>query len=313
MGGAHAFLATPTFLWVGLTLALYCMCIDTAMDVMPCMLPPLPPVEDVDSWMVRTILNTPISNGLAILIGCTNSCKPDQKPLEGVKTDLKTLWRTFAEQLLFTTLCLNDPSREVVKKVLKHTSELNKNAIMLPKTWKRIVITFSGHGDKEHLFTKDGQIHLREDMVNPLQAIEAEELALIPKLFFVDACRGSGIDRGVPVVDVSWFTNMDQGPVARGGGSRVPSRGNCHLAYSTLLGMKSFEDERGGFWMQILLEELTDPQNIDVIIEGIMTKVRKRLISRCGGERVPHYQQPVCESTLWDEVKLLKEAYGMLN
>ena len=252
--------------------------------------------------------DTPISNGLAILIGCTNSSK-HKEPLGGVVRDLVTLQLTFSETLLFTTLCLNNPTVEHVKKVVRCTSELGEDAIVLPEKWRRIVVTFSGHGDEEYLYTKDGCMCLREDIVKPLQAMKAEKLAGLPKLFFVDACRGLDTDEGVHVPNLSWFSESP--PVARGGGGRVSSTGNCFIAYSTLFGMQAFEHSNvGGFWIQTLAKELANSENVDKTIQDVMTRVNKELNKICDMRKMA-IQQPVTESTLIEDVKLLQEAWGM--
>lgn len=259
-------------------------------------LPCLPAPDGIDSWMVEAINRTPESNGLAILIGCTKSCKHKGERLNGVVKDLSKLISTF-EQLMFTTLCLDDPSVEIVRGVIDYTSKLNETAIMLPENWRRIVLTFSGHGNDKHLLAKDGEIDFRQDILLPLQALKAKNLACIPKLFFIDACRGNEVDTGVFI---------PRGVVARGGRT-VPSEGNYFIAFSTLLGMQSFENSfRGGLWMQILSEELINPDNIDKDID-LVTRIVNKKITEIGNT---HLQQPINHSTLNDEIYLLREATG---
>ena len=200
--------------------------------------PPLPPVNCIDTWMFQAMKDTPISNGLAILIGCTNSSEHVKEPLGRVVRDLATLQLTFSETLLFTTLCLNNPTVEHVKKVVKYTSEL-----VLPEKWRRIVVTFSGYGNMEYLYTKDGRMHLIDDIVKPLQA---KKLA---RLFFVDACGE--------------FEELNY--------DHQPPTGNCFIA------RLPFDSLREGFWIQTLARELTNMSNIDETIQGVMTRVSKEL------------------------------------
>ena len=225
--------------------------------------------------------------------------------------DLETLQLTFSETLLFTTLCLNNPTVEHVKAVVKYTSELGATAIMLPEKWRRIVVTFSGHGDEDYLYTRDGRMRLRDDIVKPLQAMKAEKLAGLPKLFFVDACRGLEENKGVHVPDLSWLS--DSPPVPRGGGHQVSSAGNCFIAYSTLQGMQAFEHSNvGGFWIQTLANELTNLENVDKTIQDVMTAVNRALINYCNKKKMA-IQQPVNQSTLTEDIKLLQEALGKLS
>ena len=262
-------------------------------------LPRLPTPHTIDSWMFEAIRKTPVSNGLAILIGCTTSFNHKEK-LCGVVKDLRKLISTF-EQLMFTTLCLDDPSVEIIRGVIDYTSKLNEDSIMLPNSWRRIVVTFSGHGTDKYLLAKNGEIDLRQDIVLPLQALKARELACIPKLFFIDACRGDKEDTGVFIDNAL----VPRGFVARGGRT-VPSEGNYFIAYSTLLGMKAFEDGlHGGLWMQLLSNELVSSENIDKDISVIATIVNKKI-----AEIDSVVQQPVSRSTMRDEVHLLREAIG---
>ena len=263
-------------------------------------LPSLPPVDAIDTWMAEAIANKRYpTNGLAILIGCTKSVK--HKPLQGVVKDLAQLIYTF-DRLMFTTLCLNDPTVAHIKEVIKLIAQLDISSLRKPRTWQRIVVTFSGHGDSTYLYTKDGHIDLRTDLVRPLQADKATQLALLAKMFFIDACRGDETERGV---DISWFKDNI---VARGGDAinRVPSGGNCYIAYSTLVGMKAYEVSKNGrLWMQLLSRELLSDDNI----QGIVTEVNRKMITACNVNGIA-VQQPVSESTLWDQVKLQKEAEG---
>lgn len=266
-------------------------------------LPHLPAPHAIDSWMCEAIRRTPVSNGLAILIGCTSSCNHKDK-LRGVVKDLQTLNSTF-EELMFTTLCLDDPPVETIHRVIDYTSKLNEDAMKLPENWRRIVVTFSGHGSNEHLLAKDGKIDLRQDIVLPLQALKAKKLACIPKLFFIDACRGDKEDIGVIINEAF----RPRGIVARG--ERQPSEGNYFIAHSTLLGMKAFEDSsRGGLWMQILSNELINPDNIDKDIALITTIVNKKIMEIVSALQKPISQQPISKSTMREEIYLLREARG---
>lgn len=275
-------------------------------------LPLLPPPEKaaILSWMMDTVIRPSecnFSNGLAIIIGCTNSCKRDHPPLKGVQADLHNLMKTF-KLLKFMILCLDDPTTEHIKNVIACTSDLKRNGIKLPDSWRRIVVTFSSHGDEKFLYARNSYIDLKEDIIIPLMPENAKELAEIPKLFFIDACRGPDVDEGV---DISNLFHR-QGPVARGS-ERVPSRGNIFIAYSTLLGMRSFEwPVKGGYWVLMLCEELVNEENIHITIPDVMTRVNRKLIDFSNIHDIP-LQQPEFKSTLSDDIKLLKEAMGMYN
>ena len=261
----------------------------------------LPHVDKLDTLLVSEIrARSHLTNGLAVIIGCPNSCKKTQQHLSGAVQDVIRGRDVFQNQLMFVPLCLLDPTVKHIRTLIKILSQLNTNAVMLPERWRRIVVVFSGHGDEgDVLYTRDGCVSLRNDLVEPLLAINAPELARIPKLFFIDACRGGVEDQGV---EISWCET----PVARGG-QTIPSKGSYLIACSTMPGMKSYELGGGGLWMKLLMKELVDPDNEDVSIVDIMPRVNKRLTAACNQYYLP-IQQPLMESALADDIKLLKEA-----
>lgn len=275
-------------------------------------LPSNPTVSDLDGWFSRAIRETPISNGLAILTGCKKSyARKDQKLLQGVSRDLESLEQTF-KNLMFTVVCLEDPSSQQIKKVMKHISRFDKEGLELPKSWRRIVVTFSGHGERqgEHncLCVKDGCVDLQADVVDPLLPENAIHVAQLPKLFFVDTCRGDKLDDGMEII--VWPREQPEGYQSRGS-SRVSSKGGFLLAYSTLVDHQAFEDSKsGGIWMQLLCNELVNESNIDKSILDVLTQVNIKMEKLCSENGKP-MQQPILKSAINVEIKLLKEAQGI--
>ena len=261
-------------------------------------LPALPSILQLESWFCSAVRETPVSNGLAIIIGCTSSFQ-HQEPLYGVKKDLTALLMTF-RRLMFATLCLNNPTSSLIKEVIQHVSRL-----AIPGSWKRIVVTFSGHGKRNCLCANDDSVDLQKDIVNPLLPERARSLAHLSKLFFIDACRGPDFDPGI---EITW--QSPGGVVARGGQTRVSSRGGNLIACSTLKGMQSLEaNTTGGFWMQLLASQLVDESNIEKTIYDILTRVNEHLEELClKFDWV--MQQPEFNTTLNRDVKLLYEALG---
>ena len=221
--------------------------------------------------------------GLALFIGCMNSSDPKQDFLPGVERDLDLLRETF-RQIGFDTIEMRDPDGEDIIAVLKTIAD------NFSGRYESLVVTFSGHGDQTRLFSKSKPLDLMSDVVQPLISINP----LVPKLFFVDACRGDKID-GVGVV---YKIDKSARIKARGGEEeiRLPRNGNYLLAYSTLPGMKSFEDySRGSFWMNILCEKLLNGGGKS--IQDLLTIVNQELILQCN-DRNHCLQQPIFMSCL---------------
>ena len=263
----------------------------------------LPEVNSIEHWIQKSISNFyPFSNGLAILIGCINSCNAHHRPLGGVQQDLLTLRTTFTE-LLFTTLCLLDPTVEHVKKIIQTVSSLQRNGIKQPDSWRRIVVTFSGHGDENHLYTRNAKISLEEDILDPLVTSRESSMIGIAKLFFIDACRGNREDMGI---HRPHFHIRGDFLVPRG--ERVPSKGNYLIAYSTLIGMTAFEHPMvGGCWMQMLSNMLLEPSLVDRTILDILVKVNSCMLKLMNSND-RSLQQPEGSVTLNEDILLLKEA-----
>ena len=261
----------------------------------------LPRVEDIHTWMVRAICdhsNHHLTNGLAIIIGCKNSSNPDHRTLTGVDHDLRELNKTF-QTLRFVTLCLPDPTKEHIMRVMQITSQLNCDAIKLPESWRRIVVTFSGHGgDGDLLYTKDDSISLDSEIVTPI--LQAKQLIPHAKLFFIDTCRGKGKNTGIDLETLKMYGRGDSQYVARG--DVRPTVSNFLIAHSTLLGMEAIEDASvGGMWTHILSHELINEENTGLVLESLLRKVNNLL-------HIAIPQQPVHMNALNEDVNLLEEA-----
>ncbi len=227
-----------------------------------------------------------LTKGLAIFIGCETSSESKHPYLDGVKKDLELLRSTFSS-LGFDTVELHDPSKEEIQKVIAMTKgKLYQKAVHF---YNSIVVTFSGHGDQTKLFSKNGSLSLMDEIVNPL----ISEHPLVPKIFFVDACRGDKKDLGVTY---SLPSRQDR---IRARGEReeinLPQNGNYLLAYSTLTGMKSFENECGSYWIQVLTEELLCNNGKSIL--DLLTMVNQKLILKFNELHLT-LQQPIHVSCL---------------
>ena len=105
---------------------------------------------------------------------------------------------------------------------------------------KAIVFAFSGHGTKDNIIlANDGGAIFLRDVVKPL--VEYASIGptshLIPKLFFIDACRGQ---------------NTIIVPEAKGDTDVNDIQGNFNIEFATIDDHKAFTDT----WMAVLAREL---------------------------------------------------------
>ena len=248
---------------------------------------------DIENKLRESILRRPVANGLAIIIANENSSDPSHRPLDGARRDLENMKETF-EVLRFATLPILNASKEQVLAAVRAAAKYKK----YPPSYKRIAFAFSGHGDKNVVYAHDGAIGTNQ-LYEPLQPKNAPHLADIPKLFFMDACRGPNEDRGVEVV-ARGKTEPSRDRIV------VPSYGNYVLAFSTMPNMQAYEvKDVGGLWMNIVSRQLRTNRKS---ILDVLTEVNHELLKEfhCRGFEV--YQQPVLESTINKTFGLLEEA-----
>ena len=246
-------------------------------------------MEDVRELLQLAVDRRHAANGLAIIVGNERSVVHKARALPGVKKDLEAMKATF-ETLRFATFPLFNPTSEQIKDAVKAAA----SSIRFPICYKRIAFVFAGHGDEGVIYTHTGPVDLGRDVYGPLQPCNACILANMPKLFFIDACRGSEGDEGVRIV-------------SRGNDYRMPSFGNNLVAYSTLQSMKCFERiGGGGLWTQRVATQLCTDEGS---IHEVLTEVNRLLAKDT--EMYKHVQQPTLTSSLHERIYLLKEAKEM--
>ena len=166
-----------------------------------------------------------------------------------------------------------------------------------PTSYKCIAFVFSGHGlDANQLYMQDGSLITVGSIVESLLPKRAPQLGTIPKLFFIDACRGPSSGRV-------------QEPLQKGGVDAtlcVPPEGNFLIAYSTMPYYRSYQLKgEGGLWMKYLAEKLrTSNQSI----QDILSETNQELMEVF---QAPEFQQsmiqPGCISRLHGRLCLQPE------
>ena len=241
------------------------------------------------------------ANGLAIVIS-NDYMNSQLVPLPGTHNDSKVMSESLS-QLNFAVVCRHN----VKKRDLVHLVEDVTSGVSFPPSYRRIIFAFSGHGTKDNfLCTQEAERFCIIELLEMFLPVRAPHLVDVPKLFFIDACRGGKTDPGVPVA-------RGEGYFLSKGGSgvklvRLPSHGNFLLAYSTIPNYKSFELEgKGGIWMTALASKiLGEDKSICDILTGInkdFTELYQDSWEACGC-----VLQPEFVTTLNEVVNLLREA-----
>ena len=164
---------------------------------------------------------------------------------------------------------MQNPTKEEMKRLLKEISD-ELRGYNVPKQAegeKVIVFAFSGHGDTvdraEKLYANDGGIiDFMDEIVFPLTRHAG--VKYVPKLFFIDACRGGEIlftKKGGNKNQVA--KSSDEVYFAKG---VQHVQGNYCVAYATIPHHVSYASNRGSIWMPKLaraLREMNDSfQNV---------------------------------------------------
>ena len=137
---------------------------------------------------------------------------------------------------------------------------------------KVIIFAFSGHGDKDTLYVHDGSLSLSGDILTYFFN-HNDVVFEIPKLFFIDACRGENeLKRAMKRVDY------------------VEDEGNYRFDYATIPDYVSYCHPK---WMVRFAEMLIDPVEGDDSLQNISAKVKRDIFEVDKGEK-EHLQQ--CES-----------------
>jgi len=257
--------------------------------------------------IATTVESHPEANGLALIL-CNDyiTTRPsfNLTQLPGAITDGRKMKSSFTK-LNYATLLECNLSMQGVVDILREIARHN----CYPRTYRRIVVVFSGHGTSgQQLYANDGKTFIIRDMVTILSPKQAPHLGSTPKLFFIDACRGNLKDQGI-YIPKGEVVVPEEVPVPKGGhvldSIRVPSEGNCLVAYSTLPEHLSFEcTSEGGMWMSCLARKIV---TINKTVTDILIDVNQELIEKFN-YGLKENQQPEYISQLNELVNFFAEA-----
>ncbi len=257
-----------------------------------------------EELVVQTLQQKPSAKGVAIVVANQYSKKFNKREdtLYGVIGDFTKTCSVF-ENLQYAVVRLGNAPKQniidVVNAVAKHfPTRFERN----DPRYKRIVFCFAGHGDRNDcIHTQDGEIDVNNEIILPLLPIEKRGLRHVPKLFFIDACRGRSISEPIPRGGGDYFVH-----------SRVSALSNYLLLRSTLPAMKAFENPghklQGGFWTQAFVAELEKDTNRGKDIGYILIETNRHVNKMFNEPGFPFIQQAIAENTLLDHVFFLDEA-----
>ena len=200
--------------------------------------------------------------------------------LLGTREDAREMRETFT-QLGYVIHEMHNPTKkQMVAQVKEISNELGKYKIPKEEEGEKVIIfAFSGHGDSrgqiELLCANDGDmIDFHDEIV--LHYTKHPGLKYVPKLFFIDACRGGQIlvsKKGGKKVSKSDSTKYtDEVYYAKG---VEYTEANYCIAYATIPYHVSYASKNGSIWMPKLARALREMKDsFQNIAATVMKEVR---------------------------------------
>ncbi|XP_078319669.1 caspase-7-like isoform X2 [Crassostrea virginica] len=160
----------------------------------------------------------------------------------------------------------HDLKAEEIKNILKKAADLDH------KDNDCFVCAILSHGEDGFVWGKDKKIPIN-DLMEPFKGNKCVSLAGKPKIFFIQACRGTKFDEGVDmnVGDVKGFMDVEPQFSLQ----KIPSEADFLIAYSVVPGYYSWRNTISGSWFVQALSEvlMKHAQNLDLLT--MMTRVNQ--------------------------------------
>uniref|UniRef100_A0A8D8Y030 Caspase-1 n=1 Tax=Cacopsylla melanoneura TaxID=428564 RepID=A0A8D8Y030_9HEMI len=203
--------------------------------------------------------------GRAIVFNHDEFQMDNMTPRPGSGADVKNLEASFDALGFQVSVYTNPEFREITEILSNLSQEDHSDADCL-------VVAVLTHGLGERYLWAHDMPYFVEKLWLPFTADKCRTLAGKPKIFFIQACRGTKLDGGVRLVSRA-NTETDAGVNAY----KIPSYADFLIAYSTVEGFYSWRHPENGTWfIQCLCQELADSgSKLDLL--SIMTRVSRRV------------------------------------
>ncbi|XP_049836849.1 caspase-1-like isoform X1 [Schistocerca gregaria] len=184
----------------------------------------------------------------------------------GTKVDRDAL-RDMFTSLGFRVLCFDDLCHYQIRDELRRVADQNHS------NRDCVAVAVLTHGERNgQLDARDREYNVSE-LWQPFTARLCPTLAGKPKLFFIQACKGTDTDAGVMVSDLT--TDAPDSGYAEEVTYPVPSYADIIVSYSTFEGLYSFRNPTKGSWyVETLCSQLeTHGRSKDLV--SVLTDVNR--------------------------------------
>lgn len=175
----------------------------------------------------------------------------------GTDVDAANAMKVFAK-LGYKVKVYNDQSVEQMKQVLTAVSKEDHSGAA------SFICVLLSHGDEGIFFGTDGSIELKY-LTSLFRGDRCRTLVGKPKLFFIQACRGTDLDAGIETDSPD-----DEG-------ARIPVEADFLYAYSTAPGYYSWRNTMTGSWFMQSLCDMVSKYGRELELLHIMTRVNHKV------------------------------------
>ncbi|XP_034455891.1 caspase-3a [Hippoglossus hippoglossus] len=175
----------------------------------------------------------------------------------GTDVDAANAMKAFAK-LGYKAKVYNDQTVEQLKQVLLAVSKEDHSSSA------SLVCVLLSHGDEGVFFGTDGSVELKY-LTSLFRGDRVKSLVGKPKLFFIQACRGTDLDGGIET------DSVDDGVI------KIPVEADFLYAFSTAPGYYSWRNTTTGSWFMQSLCEMISKYGKELELQHIMTRVNHKV------------------------------------
>ncbi|XP_072319380.1 caspase-3a [Eucyclogobius newberryi] len=209
------------------------------------------------SYSFRYSLDYP-SMGQCIIINNKNFDRgTGMNQRNGTDVDAANAMNVFVK-LGYKVKVYNDQSVEQMKQVLTAVSKEDHSGAA------SFVCVLLSHGDEGVFFGTDGSVELKY-LTSLFRGDRCRSLVGKPKLFFIQACRGTDLDSGIETDSADDET------------TRIPVEADFLYAFSTAPGYYSWRNTMTGSWFMQSLCEMVGKYGKELELLHIMTRVNHKV------------------------------------
>uniref|UniRef100_L7LWQ9 Putative caspase-2 n=1 Tax=Rhipicephalus pulchellus TaxID=72859 RepID=L7LWQ9_RHIPC len=148
-----------------------------------------------------------------------------------------------------------------------------------------LVVILMSHGKKDTIDDIDGeQVHLYDDVFTLFNNENCPALQGKPKLFFIQACRGTKDDSGT---GAAVFDTADAGPIpadvpqsSSARQERLATWSDMYFAFATIPGYKALKNSAIGSWFLADVYSVFSQHAATMHLESMMRLVQKKVLDR---------------------------------